>query len=661
LDKPFNFSDRLLLPDSKVGRFLLAAFLGIVLGVTLVPASSVPVWMMRDMVLRVLSVAAFIALLCSIRPQKGNLYTLEWDLLDGLMAFGMVWVSLSAWNSDHSYESFYACRGFLAIILWWFIFRVVWRKWPELFGWFLSAFLGISLVAAFWVIFGTALNHMNPWARPFPNENFAAAFLSIALTVSVLRWFRQPRWPSAVPAILFFTAWAFMKSRGGFLAVAVALGFFLLWNHERFESLFRKWKTKEWLVLAGVVLLLLLPSYKMINRLMTVGDKDDRAYDRATVIWGASLQMALPQPVMGFGPGTYGTVFPYYRPARRWYLDNDYAHNEFLQAAVEGGWPMAAWAFALAAAFGWGFLRLKKPASPFVSVPLSDEVAAWTGPLLALFIVWASLDFVLHEWSVAFTGLAFLTFAFRRPVDLGWSLSVRFKRPQALLAAVGLSLALLGGVAVGGFRDFLAGVAQLRGIRAQQEGDVATAAAYFRQSVRIRPRNPHALLASAAAEEVLASGQDDPAIREQLLRSAEDGYRKAVEVAPLLVAAKSDFVEFWQRRNRLDLALDLQKKLTGSLPDYLPNYFNLGLIFLDLGKPHEAISQADQAIQRKGNYQPAYLLKGMAFEKLGQPGNAVRAYRDGLDLRPESGEKDVTSYIVAHLAKPAPGRAAAKP
>jgi len=371
--------------------------------------------------------------------------------------------------------------------------------------------------------------------------------------------------------------------------------------------------------------------------------------------------MALPQPVIGFGPGTYGTVFPYYRPATRWYLENDYAHNEYLQATVEGGWPMAAWAFALTAAFGWAFYRLKKPVSPFAQASLSEEAAAWSGPLLALFVVWASLDFVLHEWSVAFTGLAFLTFAFRKPVDLGWSLSAKFRRPQAFFAAVGLSLALLGGVAVGGFRDFLAGVAQMRGVRAQQEGDVVAAANYFRQSVRIRPRNPQALLASAAAEEVLASGQENPALQAQTLHSAEDDYRKAIEVAPLLVAAKTDFVEFWQRRNRLDLALDLQKKMTESLPDYLPNYFNLGLIFLDLGKPHEAISQADQAIQRKGNYQPAYLLKGMAYEKLGQPGNAVRAYRDGLDLRPESGEKDVTSFIVAHLTKLTPGYAEAKP
>jgi hypothetical protein len=73
------------------------------------------------------------------------------------------------------------------------------------------------------------------------------------------------------------------------------------------------------------------------------------------------------------------------------------------------------------------------------------------------------------------------------------------------------------------------------------------------------------------------------------------------------------------------------------------------LIYLDLDRPHEAISLAERAILKKGNYQPAYLLKGLAYEALGQPGSAWKVYGDGLNLRQETEETDMTAAIVERV------------
>ncbi len=628
---------------------MIALILAVLLGVTLLSAAHASVWVARDLVLRILSVAAFLLVMGMALVEDRQKPVLAWDALDVLVGFGMIWTTLAAWNSDHSYRSFYACRGFLAFSLWWFVLRALWRRWPDLFAFFLAGFLGVGLVAAGWVITGTLANQMNPLARPFLSENFASAFFSILLLVSILRWFRLPGWPQAVPAVLFFMAWALMKSRGGFLAMGVALALFFIWNHAWFEERFRRWKVKQWLIFAGVILALFLTSFRMIDRVFTVGEKDPRAYDRVTVIWKASLEMAGVQPVMGFGPGVYQDLFPYYRPATRWYLENEFAHNEFLQAAVAGGWPLGAWALALAMCLGLSLRSRRGSGSPFEPVPIEGEVAAWTAPLLALGFVWAFLDFVLHEWCVSFPLLAILAFSFREPIDLGLSATVRFSRWVGLGAALVISAILMEGVVLGGLKDYLAEESYLRGLGAQRVGRFDEARDRFARSVQYRPRNPRALGALGVYEWTRAIRENDASLRGSGLRNAEEYFRKAITAAPHSVSAKSGLVEFWQGTRQYRKAMDLQKEMTAALPGYLPNYFRQGLISLDLSKPHEAISLADRAIERKGNYQPAYLLKGMAYEYLGRPMSAFRTYREGLNLRQEAGEIDVTAEILNRL------------
>ena len=102
---------------------------------------------------------------------------------------GVLWVSfLSAWNSSESFESFSAFKGFLVLGFWWFALRHLWKKFPELFPLFEKLFRFSALVVAAWVLAGVLLGRLEPFAGPFPNANFTAIFLGMALILWGIEW-----------------------------------------------------------------------------------------------------------------------------------------------------------------------------------------------------------------------------------------------------------------------------------------------------------------------------------------------------------------------------------------------------------------------------------------------------------------------------------------
>jgi len=111
-----------------------------------------------------------------------------------------------------------------------------------------------------------------------------------------------------------------------------------------------------------------------------------------------SLEMIRRGPIAGYGLGTWPTVYPMFAHSDDGLFMNQ-AHNDWLQWAVEGGWPLAALLACLAARIsvpalrsGWGFgipavlllclvdFPLQKPAVSFLLFALAGAAAA-AGPI----------------------------------------------------------------------------------------------------------------------------------------------------------------------------------------------------------------------------------------------------------------------------------------
>ena len=139
-------------------------------------------------------------------------------------------------------------------------------------------------------------------------------------------------------SLLMLGSLAFCLSRGGlvalFLGVAVAVVVHWAFTERR------SWQGPIW---AAIVLLAfgLLAWYgfpRMEARLATL--RHDTTQDLRWSVWTNALRISRDYPLVGSGYGTFGYVEPGYRsPGEEPRVFYDFAHNDYLEAAAEGGLP----------------------------------------------------------------------------------------------------------------------------------------------------------------------------------------------------------------------------------------------------------------------------------------------------------------------------------
>ena len=354
----------LKLPTTFSGRLIALSFLGFWAACVLIPSDPVPIRFSLDWAAAWSALLVFTLLFFSVVLKSPGATALRLDFLDLLVFLGVLWVLLSAWNSSESFESFSAFKGFLALGFWWFALRQAWKKFPELFPLFEKLFRSSALVVAVWVLAGVLLNGLRPCAGPFTNANFTAIFLGVALILWGIEWLHGNSMRSAFFMLFIFAAWGSTRSRGAFLALAITLVFYLFTHYSEIEARLRRFKTRQWVLFTLAALFMLVCSTSMIKRVIE-GDKNDSRANFRTYVWSSAFHMASDQPLFGFGPGSFETVYPYYRSPDLWLTTTPFAHDEPLQAAAECGWP----AFGLEAAFVlvlfWNAWRLARKNPPF--------------------------------------------------------------------------------------------------------------------------------------------------------------------------------------------------------------------------------------------------------------------------------------------------------
>lgn len=224
--------------------------------------------------------------------------------------------------------------------------------------------------------YGTFANHNH-----FANWIFVASLFCAGWMIRELC--RRDRSPNK-PAIVFVGAaatlalvMAFLSaSRSGTIAFVLALATFAFLLRRQFTS--RSFAMAASAILMAAVIVALLSGEPVLKRMKS--GSTGRTMALKSEIWFQTLSIATRFPLFGAGPGSFVRVFNHYKTAHG---DGTFLHaeNDFLEFALELGFPFAVFAFGLCAFFCAKRLNVEPPSG-------AGAVAA-----LVMFAVHSALEF----------------------------------------------------------------------------------------------------------------------------------------------------------------------------------------------------------------------------------------------------------------------------
>lgn len=307
-----------------------------------------------------------------------------------------------------------------------------------------AVFIGGGLVGWF---FGLDSVHPLDAARWFfPNQNLLAGGLILPALLLGLTRLGRPRGgraPALFCVLLGVLALVFAGSRGAYFAFVAGS----LWivgrslGGKRSQALLVRWTLLAMLFMG--LLALWAPFSRLAVRMReqsTAGEQDDNYYRRKD-FWVGALKLSSQRPLLGYGLNTFGaaaarldlpTELTSEEPIARYRLALDHAHNDWLELAVETGWPLTLVLLLLcAAAWKWRRWRLASPDPDHLGLEA---------------VLLAALTLSLVDMNLRTPGIAFgLMLSFCALEQKPWyrAPSKEASWPGAAKAALGLALVAL--------------------------------------------------------------------------------------------------------------------------------------------------------------------------------------------------------------------------
>lgn len=321
------------------------------------------------------------------------------------------------------------------------------------------------------------------------SPNALAGFL-VLVTAPVVVWlYRRQRIVAAVAAVLLVFCLALTGSRGGFLAFAVVVAVGLSGWLRR-----ARWVVGGVVAVAGVVLL--------AQQAGLVHFSTDSVSARADY-WRGAVAIARDFPVLGTGPGTFGSIYPKYKTGNS--EEAQLVHNNYLQMWCDSG--VAGFvAFAGLWLVALGLIR-RQQGDP-IAVAIAAGLAGW--------VVHGLVDFDLYVPGVALP--AFILFGLLQGMREPAAPSTK----SASWAVAGLGLAVWLFWAQGAA---LLASSHFSNARDLLRTDPPAALAAAQEAVRLAPDNAQYL--ATAADLAFVCGLTDES--EKLYQAAidRDPYRAA--------------------------------------------------------------------------------------------------------------------------------------
>jgi O-antigen ligase len=361
------------------------------------------------------------------RPAAGTVRRLRpMELVLGLMIAAYGLLGLAGARPQLGLDQALVLAGLWALAL-------QWRRngpGPDTVAW---TWLGMAAVAAL-VFFAAGWlqpprwpeDSVGPMLRPHlssrwvaPNQNLLGAGLCIPALLLGLAglaqgWSGWRRWLAGLSVALSGLACVYIGSRGVWLALALSIAWLCLrWRRPGWQRLFLASGLAILALLAGVFLAPFSTS-RLRAQLQADAKQADPNNGRRSDFWRGSLRLSREHPWSGWGGGSFSlealridlpTALDEKHPIARYRLGLDHAHNDWLELAVEAGWP---WALAVAGwVFWWLWRRFRRQDCGGTELGLESAVVA-------------ALVFSLNDMNLRTPGLLFglvLVVATLEPVE----------------------------------------------------------------------------------------------------------------------------------------------------------------------------------------------------------------------------------------------------
>jgi putative inorganic carbon (HCO3(-)) transporter len=564
-----------------------------------------------------------------------------------------IFVSVNRYHSFRELYKLLACAG-----LFWLIANQpasLWRRRLYLIVLVLAGVV-VSWLGAREYVLERIIGRNPSWRifATFFNPNELAGYLELvgALAIAAFLWSRWAalRILAGFAALLTILALLLTGSRGGWLGLAVGLFVFALLAGAALR------RTRLALV-SGIVVIVLIAAVSLAfaplrTRLLGgAGEHSSNAFRELT--WRGTAAIIGAHPVLGIGPGAFQFIYPRYAVGGFTRM----AHENYLQVAAETGIPGGiAFVWMLGAFFwvaGTGFRRLRERESRLLCAACIAGVIA--------FCVHSLVDYGWYIGAIALTvcglfGLAANAMAAPPPQPQAPPPARKRRRAEqavtptpdpepALLptrryplrlspagrwSAVIVAATIACLLASQPARAALAQCAFQRGRAAESQGDLAAAAQYYRQALRLAPASGEyhryvgrMMGAPRGIEQVEIAAKLEPtnAINHLLLArmyeiagpwdQAAAEYQRAIDLYPNFLAAYRGLADLEARRRRIQIALGLYRRMIeierspyerykaleqGVETEYAYAHYALGRAALESGDLPRARAELDRAL-----------------------------------------------------------------
>lgn len=138
--------------------------------------------------------------------------------------------------------------------------------------------------------------------------------------------------------------------------------------------------------------------------------------------------------------------------------------------------------------------------------------------------------------------------------------------------------------------------------------------------------------------------------KQEDLKSAEEFWRKSIELDPKNFEVHSNLGVLLQRQGKLDEAISQYQEALRLKPDDVDTVMKLAMALGQQKKYDESIAQSQTAIRLKPDLAPAHILLAAAFSQQGKNNEAIESLKKAQDLWKKQGQKEQAAGVQAQLA-----------
>ncbi len=390
------------------------------------------------------------------------------------------------------------------------------------------------------------------------------------------------------------------KSIGGYFTIIFISVFFLIFY-------FLKEK-KKLLVGSGLFILFSLILFLLLFKL---GDlPHSSSFQDRLGYWQASLRMVKESPLLGSGPGTFGSRFARYKLP--WTMETQHAHNNFLEIWVE----MGIFGLLFFLWLWWNFFRVavRKIIHPHPNLPPSRGRIE-KGGLILLGLSLAILAFLVHsfgDFDLYNPSLATITFFILALAVVRLKENHRYCVQNSVLTKIVLLLIMVMLIFLGGmnFRKILAERKAKQSVELINKNRFSEGRAMLQRALSYQPGNPAYWYKLSAIDQHTAFGQKDSSA----LKKAIESMQKAIALNPDPAYYHYKLSQLYWFKGVLEKNHSFLEKGIGQLKEAIKRYPTKSIYHQELGNAYELVGEKEKA---KEEYREAEKWKRLSKSESG--------------------------------------------